>query len=203
MTPRGTVRDHVEIVEEDADHLPEPERHDREVVAAQPEGGRPEEHPEEGGQERRQRQDQPEGDVEPELRRGQERVGVGPDGVERHVPQVEEPRVADDDVQPEGQQDVDAGLVEDPEHVPLARLEEGERHHRADHGHDLAEVERQRGEHQEQDDLLRQAPPRDGAERHAHRPVERGHRRRPAGLVIARPARPGFPWAGRRARGSG
>ena len=44
------VRDHVEVVQEDADHLAEPERHDRQVVAAEPEGRRPEEDAEERGQ---------------------------------------------------------------------------------------------------------------------------------------------------------
>ena len=52
-----------------------------------------------------------------------------------------------------------------------------ERHHGADRGHDLAEVERQREPARAAGRASRvRLHPRHGAERHAHRLVERGHR---------------------------
>ena len=198
----GAVRDGVEVVEEDPDHLPEPEGHDREIIPAEPERRRAEKDPEEGGQERRHRQDQPEGDVESELRGRKERVGVGPDRVERHVPEVEQPRVAHHDVEPEREQDVKTGLVQDAEQVALPGLEELEGHDGANRRHDRAEIQRQGRQHEKEDDLRRSAPSGHGPELRAHGLVERGHRRGLTRTLLnvpltARPARPKSPWDGR------
>ena len=112
---RGGVRDArdaaglteaVAVQRDDAHDLAEAERDDGEVVASEPQGRAPQH---DAGHHR-----QDDGD-EQHLPRGERAVvggelggGVGADGEEGHVAEVEHAGLADDDVQPEGQQDVDA-----------------------------------------------------------------------------------------------
>ncbi len=63
------------------------------------------------------------GQCEPELRRREHRVAVGAEPEEGHVPEVEQPREPDDDVQPEREQHVDQRVEADPEHVAVVREE--------------------------------------------------------------------------------
>ena len=96
-------------ISEDAGHdLAEPEGHDSQVVPAQPQGRCPEKHAKECRDEGRGGKQNPERDVDVELARGQDGERVRPDGEEGGVAEVEQPSIADDDVQPKGQQDPDA-----------------------------------------------------------------------------------------------
>ena len=99
--------------------LAEAERHDREVVAAQAQRRQADDDPEERGDDAGERQQQPErhvdarqvridahraempGDVR-ELQRCEPGSRVGAGRVERDVPEIEQARVADDDVQADG-----------------------------------------------------------------------------------------------------
>ena len=112
LRPVGEVDRRIQVVEEDPDDLAEAERDDRQVVAAQLQGRSAEQHAEQAGDPRADRQDHPERQVDPELRRGQQRVGIRADGVESDVAQVEEPGEADDDVEPERKHRVDHREVE-------------------------------------------------------------------------------------------
>ena len=90
----------VEVVRGDADDLAEAEGDDRQVVAAQPQS-RPaddESADDRGGHHHGQGRDQ-----RPVALRGQQPGGVRADREERGVPEVEEPAVADHDVQPDGE----------------------------------------------------------------------------------------------------
>ena len=110
---------------------PKPEGHDRQIIAFEPQGGRAEQHPEKRGDRRRDRQHQPERDLEmddvaarrvkagdeveplerlPEaapcrlqLPRARDAIGVGADRKERGVAEIEQPGKADDDVEAERQ----------------------------------------------------------------------------------------------------
>ena len=110
----GDVDRRVQIVQEDADDLAEAERDDGEVVAAQPQRRRAQQHAEERRDQRRpaaasiqQRQ------MHAEVRRGEQRIDVGADRVERDVAEVEQAGVADDDVEPEREHDVEQREVDD------------------------------------------------------------------------------------------
>ena len=62
------------------------------------------------------------------MRAGQQRIGIGADGVEGDVAEVEQAGKADDDVQAERQEDVENGEIDDA-HPGLAaqRGDEGQR----------------------------------------------------------------------------
>ena len=94
----GDIDRGVQIVQKDADDLAEAERHDGEVVAAQPQRRCPEHDAEEGREDRPYRQQHPPWQMDAEVRRGEQRVGIGANGIERDVAQVEQPRKADHDV---------------------------------------------------------------------------------------------------------
>ena len=113
LRPVGDVDRRVQVVEEDADDLAEAERDDRQVVAAQLQRRRAEQHAEQAGDRRADRQDDPERQVQAEVRRREQRVDVGADGVERDVAEVEQAGEADDDVEAERQQHVEHREVED------------------------------------------------------------------------------------------
>ena len=62
------------------------------------------------------------------MRTGQQRIGVGADGVEGDVAEIEQAGEADDDVQPERQEDVENGEIENAHPgLPAHRGDEGQR----------------------------------------------------------------------------
>ena len=129
----GDVHRARQVVEEDADDLAEAERDDGEVVAAQLERRRAEQHAEQRGDRRADRQDHPERQVQAELRAGEQRVDVGADGVERDVAEVEQAGEADDDVQAQREHDVEDREVRDA-HPGGADLRQCERQQRRARG---------------------------------------------------------------------
>src|SRR5450830_661546 len=131
LGPVGDVDGGVEVVHEDADDFAEAERDDGEVVAAQLQGGGAEQGAEERGDHGGEGDDDPEREVDAVLRnlgpadedeevanqgvgvdegfehagelgRGEQAGGVGADGVEGDVAEVEQTGEADYDVQAEG-----------------------------------------------------------------------------------------------------
>ena len=102
-----------EIVEEDADDLAEPQGDDREVVAAQLQRRRAEQHAEQRGDCGPDRQDHPEGKVQSEVRAGEKGIGIRPHRIERDVTEVEQAGEADHDVQPQRQHHVEERQVGD------------------------------------------------------------------------------------------
>ena len=117
---RDVVAEQAVAVPRDLGHdLAEAERHDREVVAAQAERGQADENSDDRRRDARHDQDEPDREVEArhvrrdadraeadvlrgELRRGEPAGHVGAHRVERDVAEVEQPGVADDEVQAEG-----------------------------------------------------------------------------------------------------
>src|SRR6185503_19867609 len=81
--------------------------------AAQLQRRRAEENAEDAGDERADRQNHPERQVQPEVRTWEKRVDVSADTVERDVAEVEQPREADDDVEPECEDAVEDREVRD------------------------------------------------------------------------------------------
>src|SRR4029077_17787013 len=80
-----------QVVEKNAHDLAEAERDDRKVVAAQFERGRAEQHTEQAGDERADGQDDPERQVQIEMRRGEQGVHIRAHRIEGNVSQVEQP----------------------------------------------------------------------------------------------------------------
>ena len=171
LRPVGDVDRRVEVVHEHAHDFAEAEGDDREVVAAQLQGRRAEQHAGQAGDQRAERDHRPPRHVQAvregggdrgkgvgELRRREQAQHVGADGVEGDVAEVEQAGVADDDVQAERQQHVEQRDVDDP-HPGVAGHLDDERQH--------AERDR-RGD--EDDDLL-------AARRVAESHVRRGRRR--------------------------
>ena len=109
IDPARPVAEHgalSEVAEDAGDDLPEPESHDRQVIAAQPQRRRPQDSAEAGRDEHPDEQEQPEGEVDLMVQRAPEQlagrkhsVGVGADGEERRVAEIEESREADHDIQ--------------------------------------------------------------------------------------------------------
>ncbi len=112
----------VAVADELGDDLPEPERDDREVVAAQAEGRDPDQDAEHGGEDRSEHDHEPRRDVDPrrsladgaaedqrermavapcELLRGEPARDVGAGREEGDVAEVEQTGVADHEVEPE------------------------------------------------------------------------------------------------------
>ena len=133
--PQGAVGEPVPVARHDRHDLAEAQRDDGQVVAAQPQGRRAEQHAEDRADDRGHRQHEPERDVEMhgvrlagdhepahlpeplerlpearplglELAGGGDAVAVGADGEERGVAEVEQPGEADHDVEPERQHGV-------------------------------------------------------------------------------------------------
>jgi hypothetical protein len=100
----GDVERLREVVHEDAHDLAEAERDDGEVVAAQAKSRRSQHGAGEAGHRRADRQDDPERQVQAEMRRGQQRIDIGADGEEGHVAEVEQAGEADHDVEAEREQ---------------------------------------------------------------------------------------------------
>ena len=92
----GAVGQGDPVDQNDADNLAEGQGDDGEIVAAQAQDGEAEHDAPQRREDAGQRQADPE--AQPESR-GEQRVGVGADGVECDVAEVEQPSQADDDVQ--------------------------------------------------------------------------------------------------------
>ncbi len=149
------VRHPVPVARHHRHDLAEAQRDDRQIVAAQAQGGRAEEHAEERADQRADHEHDPERDLELdqigparhrhpldlaepeqgrphvgprdlELARRGRAVGVGADREERRVAEVQEPREADDDVEPERQEHVGVGVRRRVD-VPAAGDDERER----------------------------------------------------------------------------
>ena len=104
------------VDEHEADDLAEGQRDDGEIVAAQAQHRKAEQHPPEGGEDAGDGQADPER-PRPERRQrggdhvgGDDRIGVGADGVEGDVAEIEQPGEADDDVEAPGEHHVDEDL---------------------------------------------------------------------------------------------
>jgi hypothetical protein len=132
--PFGALRPLLHVEHHPGDDLAEAEGDDGQIVAAQAEGGGAEEDAEQGGDEHGEEHRPPEilqeaqGVPGDELDRrdggGEERRRVGPDGEKCGVPQVEQPGVADDDVQPHRQQDEQHDGDHRPHRLPAEELVE-------------------------------------------------------------------------------
>ncbi len=95
---------HVGPVEQDDAHdLAEGERHDGEIVAAEPEHGEAENDAPQRGGGAGDRQADPEAQAE---MRGEQREGIGADRIEGDIAEIEQPGEADHDVQPPAEHDV-------------------------------------------------------------------------------------------------
>ena len=103
----GDVDRRVQVVQENADDFTEAQRDDREVVPAQPERGRAQQHAEDTSGRRAERQQHPERQMDAEMGRGEQRVEIGAEREERHVAQVEQSREADDDIESQREHDVE------------------------------------------------------------------------------------------------
>ena len=114
----------VGVADELRDDLPEPERHDRQVVPAQPQGRQADQDAADRRDDACDQEHEPDRNVDAGLRRpdanrteveidllelaGGEPAGrVSADCVEGDVAEIEQPRVADDDVQTDGHDDED------------------------------------------------------------------------------------------------
>ena len=115
------------VQQQDADDLAEGERHDRQVVAAQPQHREAQHDAPEGGEDAGQRQADPEGQAEILRQQG---VGIGADGVEGDVAEVEQPGQADHDVQPPAEHDVGQHQDADIELVAADAGDEGQHQRR-------------------------------------------------------------------------
>src|SRR5699024_7705832 len=111
-----------------------PEGDDGQVVAAQPQGGAADD---DAGQDGRDDHRGDGGQDRPAQPGGQHAAGVGADGVERRVAQVQQPAVADDDVQPGGEHHEDHRVGHDADGERVAGDQRGDH---GDHQPDPAEV---------------------------------------------------------------
>ena len=130
------------VDDDEADDLAEGQRDDGEIVAAQPQHGKAEQHAPERGEDAGERQADPE--RQSEIGR-QQRVGIGADRVERDIAEVEQAGEADHDVQPPAEHHV--GEHEDAEVENVALVVEQHRHQKREdqqHRRDQASGERER-----------------------------------------------------------
>ena len=109
----GDIDRRVQVVEEDADNFTETERDDGQIVAAQLERWRTEQDTKNAGDHRANRQNDPERQVQAEMRTGQQRVNVSAHGIEGDVTEIEQAGKADDDVQAKRQEDIQDGEIRD------------------------------------------------------------------------------------------
>ena len=116
VMPFGPPVTRLPVDQHQADDLTERQRDDREIVAAQPQHRKAEQHAPERGKDAGERQADPERQVEG---RRQQRVGIGADRVERHVAEVEQACEADDDVQSPAEHHVGQDQDAEVEHVAL------------------------------------------------------------------------------------
>jgi hypothetical protein len=114
------VHRRVRSVHEHDERLAEEQRDDREVVPEQPPGRDPEYEAEEGGADDHDGNRDRRRPVDAVVLRGEESVEVGAEAEEGHVAEVEQPRVADDHIEAEAEEDVDEG--EDPVREEVAAV---------------------------------------------------------------------------------
>ena len=117
----GPEEELVAVRRQRLEELEEEQRHDREVVAAEPSRGQAEEQPDDRPEhdDRRNREHRPH--VDPVVVGVEQRVRVRAEAVERDVAEVEQAAPADDDVQPERKQHVQHGVEADAADVAAAR----------------------------------------------------------------------------------
>ena len=99
----GPVGDVGPIEQHDADDLAEGERDDGEIVASKPEHREAEHDAPKRRRGAGDRQADPKAQAE---MRGEQREGIGADGIEGDIAEVEQPGEADDDVQPPAEHDI-------------------------------------------------------------------------------------------------
>ena len=143
--PVRPARDVVRSVERDQRHaisldrdrvedLAEEQRYDREVVADEPARRQREQESDEDRRAEDERQRLPERPVHAELRRGEQCVSVRAEAVERDVPEVEQSRESDGDVETEREQCIDQRDDADAQDVLVRRHHGNERDQRNDDG---------------------------------------------------------------------
>ena len=127
------------VEQHDADHLAERQRHDGEIVAAQAQDREAQQDAPERGEDAGERQAQPERQAE---MLGEQRIGVGADGVERDVAEIEQAGEADHDVEPPAEHDVGDDEDREIHHIAVrdrqprqreAEADECQRHPGAEH----------------------------------------------------------------------
>ena len=133
----GDIERSIEVVKENADDLAETERYDGEIVAAELQRGCAEQHAKSAGDSRAQGENDPERKMNAEVRRRQQRIDVRADGVEGDVPEIEQARETDDDVESQREHDVEHCKVENA-NPGLAgeRRDEGQQRQRQREQHD-------------------------------------------------------------------
>ena len=135
---RNAVRsagDALPVEQHEADDLAEGERDDGEIVAAQPQHRKAEQDAPERGEDAGERQADPERQLEV---RGEQRVGIGADRVERDVAEIEQAGEADHDVEAPAEHHI--GQDEDAEIEQVAVVIEQHRHQQRE------DQQRRRGE---------------------------------------------------------
>jgi len=111
----GDVYRGIQVVHENAHDFAKAQRHDRQVIAAQAQRRRAEHDAEAAGDQRPQRQDGPYRPVQAEMRRCEQRIDVGADGIEGDVAEIEQAGKADHDVEAQRQHDIQQGEIENPQ----------------------------------------------------------------------------------------
>ena len=128
------------VEQDEADDLAEGERDDGEIVAAQPQHGKAEQHAPERGEDAGERQADPE--RQSEIGR-QQRVGIGAHRIERDIAEVEQAGEADHHVQSPSEHHI--GEHEDAEVENVALVVEDHRHQKGeDQEHRRDETARER-----------------------------------------------------------
>ena len=144
----GDVDRMVQIVQEHANDFTETQRHDRQVVAAQLQRGRAQQHAEQSRQPGPCRNDHPQRHVQPvregrgqrregfrQVRRRQQAVHVGTHRKKGHIAQIQQAGVTDHNVQAQGQQHIKQGHVSDA-HPGIAEALQHHRQHQQSDGGD-------------------------------------------------------------------
>ena len=109
----GDVDRCVQVVHENAHDFAEAEGDDGQIIPTQLERGRTEEHAKDAGNDPAQREDDPERQVQPEMRAGQQSIEVGTDRIEGDVAEIEQTGKADDDVETQCQKDIENRKIDD------------------------------------------------------------------------------------------
>jgi hypothetical protein len=111
----GDVDRLVEVIDEDTNDLAETEGDDCQIIAAESQRRKAEQHAEAGGDQRANRQQHPERPVQAEVRRGEEAEQIGSDRVEGDVAEVEQAGKTDHQIQAEREQHIDQREIQDPD----------------------------------------------------------------------------------------
>ena len=123
----GAAGQALPVDDDEADDLAERQRDDGEIVAAQPQHRKAEQHAPERGEDAGQRQADPE--RQSEIGR-QQRVGIGADGVERDIAEIEQAGEADHHVQSPSQHHI--GQHQNAEIEDVALIVENHRHQKCE-----------------------------------------------------------------------